>query len=205
MDEAAATGVAEGVAVRCPSCGMPLPATAETLVGRQVCGSCGKACYAGAFDPPPAVEVGQPVPVGPDDVACANHPNFAARHVCAGSGTYICDLCAVTLDGEVLAVQYLDGAGKQKLDRRAATSLKRPDRLVTGMMAVSLLVFFPIWWLLTPVVWWQVAVHRRMLRENADYAEVVPRGSSGRIVVAAVVQTVLALLSIGLYAFLATL
>ena len=49
----------------------------------------------------------------PDDAACLHHPRKKAVAVCAGTGDYICSLCAVELNGQTYSANYLEGAGKQ--------------------------------------------------------------------------------------------
>jgi len=89
-----------------------------------------------------------------NQAVCAFHPTKQAMAVCAGSGDYICSLCAVEMDGEVYSAGYLSRGGKKKLTKTFSRRLNRPDREMTVYLLLTLIFFF-----LAPVMI-PLAIHR---------------------------------------------
>lgn len=122
----------------CPSCGERL--LTETS-GPSACPGCGwhgdvyllKALREKAQ---PAMEAlsGQAV--------CAHHPTKQAVATCAGTGDYICSLCAVEMDGKIYSAEYLSRAGKAKLRKSFSRHMERPDRQAAVALLVGLIIFF---------------------------------------------------------------
>ena len=80
----------------CPGCGEEL---AGEQGGRSRCPLCGWQGEAYLFRPL-AVKVERAKEALPEDAVCAHHPTKQAVEVCAGTGDYICSLCAVKLEGK---------------------------------------------------------------------------------------------------------
>src|SRR3712207_1092454 len=79
----------------CPSCRAPLDPPAP---GRTLCPRCDWRGEAYLFTAKVlAVEAAEAAL--PDDATCAHHPRKRATAVCAGTGDYVCSLCAVELEG----------------------------------------------------------------------------------------------------------
>src|SRR5689334_5511439 len=110
----------------CPRCDSVLSPPSQ---GATRCPGCGWKGEAYLFSPA-AMEVQTAEHALPDDATCIHHPRKKAIAVCAGTGDYICSLCAVDLDGETFSAQYLGAAGKQKAGRAFERNLPRPDSQV---------------------------------------------------------------------------
>jgi hypothetical protein len=66
----------------------------------------------------------------PEDAVCIHHPRKKAVAVCAGTGDYICSLCAIELNGQTFSAEYLSNAGRATLSRAFDRFLPRPDSYV---------------------------------------------------------------------------
>ncbi len=110
---------------------------------------------------------------------CAHHPENRAVAECAGTGNYICALCAVDIDGATYSVQFLDSAaGEAVLSERFASSLPRPDRLVWHLLAFTLvfpitviMLFLSFVWVPVAFIYWAKLI--RMRQGNELYRRVV--------------------------------
>ena len=162
----------------CPRCGRNLLPEAE---GATSCPSCrwhGEAYLCN----PVAVEIEAAKAVLPDDATCVHHPTKQAVAVCAGSGDYVCSLCAITLDGETYSAQYLNKVGKKKAEKAFERRLARPDR------EVSLCLLFCLFFTIAIPICLPLAIRSlvKMIRQRRTdplYRQVVGTGS----VIAAVV------------------
>ena len=132
---------------------------------------------------------------GEDDGRCAHHPTKKAATVCAGTGDYICELCRIDLGGESYSVQYLDGGGREVVERRLTRTLPRPERQVMLCLLASLSCIATF---LAPVFcvygWVQVVRLFRLQRESPLYREVAPRGAGVVAVLAMLGVTAIAAL-----------
>ncbi len=175
----------------CPGCGKL--EMVELADHRLKCPGCSLVVEAIFFNPVEML-VPQAELALPEYAACINHPQKKATAVCAGTGSFICPLCAVELKGKTYSVQYLDSeAGKQQTDELAPRYLQRPDRKVPGVLLVLLIPYvdafiflpFPLWAIYCYV---QSAAAFKMRRENRIYAQLVGRGSiiSGIVIVSIV-------------------
>jgi hypothetical protein len=159
-------------ATQCPSCGW----TGEVYLFRPI-----------ELDPEQAVDA------LPEDATCVHHASKRAVAACAGTGDFICALCAIELDGEVYSAQYLNAGGKKKVSKSFDRYLPRPDREVGMAIFLSLL----IWCLF--VVTLPYAIHRfykmcRLRRENELYARLVGPVTVG---ILAVLLVLVALIDVG--------
>lgn len=163
-------------AIRCPSCNKPFDLETDTL---GACPGCAKVLDVRLFSPI-ALKVDEAAPALPDDAVCANHPGKRAEHVCAGTGAYICALCAVNTGGEVFSASYLGtAAGKKRTEQAFGTELPRPDSMVGSIL---LFMFIPYVNILTVIAspflvpWGFVLLARAArLRREGDpaYARVI--------------------------------
>lgn len=120
-------------------------------------------------------------PASEQHAICAHHPANCAVAECAGTGNYICALCAVDIDGITYSVQFLDSAaGKAMLSERFATSLPRPDRLVWHLLAFLLIfpitlimLFLAFIWVPVGFAYWLKSI--RLRRSNRLYTRIVGR------------------------------
>src|SRR4051812_44560983 len=110
----------------CPGCSVRL--TPETS-GATRCPHCKWRGDAYLFAPKP-LDVSQAEMALPEDAACLHHPRKKATAVCAGTGDYICALCAVEIEGQTFSAAFLDKGGKEKAKKAFDRTLPRPDRHV---------------------------------------------------------------------------
>ena len=108
----------------------------------------------------------------PDKAVCAHHPTKQAEAVCAGTGDYICMLCAVELDGKIYSAEYLNRAGRDSLEKNYARYMNRPDQEL-NMYLVGLIFL----WILSPVLI-PLAIHKffgalKQRKTDKLYARVV--------------------------------
>ena len=157
----------------CPHCARDLDVAGD---GPFLCPACGKRGERYRFDPVLPKADAAP-PAMPQDAVCAHHPTKRADAVCAGTGDYICSLCAVELEGKTYSVQYLNRGGKPLVTRAMPLRLDRPDRAVSLCLLLSLVVacVSPIG--LGFAVYYVVQM-RRKRREDPLYASVVSRAAA---------------------------
>ena len=93
----------------CPGCGSLLSLAQP---GSTRCPRCGWKGEVYTFSPK-AVEVSAAETALPDEATCIHHPSKKATAVCAGTGDYICSLCAIEVDGQTYSAQYIDSGGKK--------------------------------------------------------------------------------------------
>jgi hypothetical protein len=113
------------------------------------CVACGFQAQAQYFDPAP-LETTSAKDALPDDAECIHHPGKTATEICAGSGDYICALCAITVDGKTYGAEYLDKGGRDKVAVAFDRHLERPDSTVVVLLLL-LLPFNVVWVMLTPI------------------------------------------------------
>jgi hypothetical protein len=108
---------------QCPRCSTVLESVTS---GRVRCSRCGWSGEVYSFSP--RVLDTQPAAAAmPEDATCLHHPRKKAVAVCAGTGDYICSLCAVELNGQTYSAEYLNSAGKNLAGKAFERSLPRPD------------------------------------------------------------------------------
>ena len=160
--ETAQTNPAGGIT--CPGCHAWLPAR-QTIgdEGRIVCSGCGWRGDTFFFSPIP-IDVEQAQTALPDEAACVNHPTKKAVHTCAGTGDYICSLCAVEIADQIFSASYVDQHGETALKTHFDTKLDRPDRLLMLVMLMGLIFSWALIGALAipiaPFFWWRMAKRR---------------------------------------------
>jgi len=77
-----------------------------------------------------------------DKAVCAVHPTKQASAVCAGTGDYICSLCAVEVDGKIFGASYLNKAGRKTMAKSFARRLERPDGAISVYLLLTLMMWF---------------------------------------------------------------
>src|ERR1700733_5222528 len=106
----------------CPGCAEQLIPTSSAVI----CPRCAWKGEAYLFSPRILAATNADIAL-PDEATCIHHPRKKATAVCAGTGDYICSLCAVELDGETLSAAYLATVGKKKAGKAFERNLPRPD------------------------------------------------------------------------------
>lgn len=152
----------------CPTCTQRI---AQEVDGPTACVACGWRGEALLFRPSP-VEAEKAQDALPDDAACAHHPHKRAEAICEGTGDYICALCAVELDGGIYSAQYLDKAGKDKLDKDARRYVERPDRQLTYAVVLTVL-FWPLFFVTVPVSVYYFIKMARLRQHNELFRRLV--------------------------------
>jgi hypothetical protein len=90
------------------------------------------------FNPRP-LTLDQPEQALPDEAVCAHHPNKRAEAICAGTGDYICSLCAVTVNGQTFSATYLNRPdAQQQMAGKWEQDLPRPDRRIRWLILLSI-------------------------------------------------------------------
>ena len=176
----------------CPGCGRLL---APLQWGRVRC-ECGWRGEAYLFTPR-AMDVAVAEMALPDDATCIHHPRKKATAVCAGTGDYICSLCAIDLNGKTYSAEYLNSADNKKVIGDAFDSkLARPDSRIVLYIALLIVPYigfisaaFAFLWI--PHSFFLYAKALRMRRENPVYHRVV---GTGRLIA---LPILLVLLSVG--------
>src|SRR3569623_704123 len=110
----------------CPKCAW---AYAPAQPGATECPHCHWRGKAYTFSPR-QVEIVSAETAIADDAACLHHPRKKAVAVCAGTGDYICSLCAIELNGTTYSAQYLNAGGKETVGKAFDRTIKRPDTQV---------------------------------------------------------------------------
>src|SRR5207248_2157926 len=108
--------------VVCPSCSREFQGP---FLGSQACAFCGWIGEVYVFDPLPST-LDRAEQALPEDSVCMHHPSKKATAICAGTGDYICALCAVDLNGQTYSASYLGNAGKEKVGTAFDRYLERP-------------------------------------------------------------------------------
>jgi len=117
----------------------------------------------------------------PDDATCIHHPRKKAVAVCAGTGDYVCSLCAVELNGQTYSAEYLNAGGKQTLGQAFDRFLPRPDSQIRLYLILNFIpyvdfVFSPFAFLWVPHGFLLYFEALRMRRANPLFARVMGRG-----------------------------
>ena len=158
--------------LECPSCKETLEAAQE---GRIHCPLCNWQGDVYPFYPAPhTVEAAKTAL--PDDAVCAHHPTKQAVEICAGTGDYICSLCAVTIDGETYSAQHLGKKGKKKSAKAFSRYLARPDRAIS-LCFVGCLLFFIAAPILVPIAVISLFKMSKQRKEDPIYRQLVGAGT----------------------------
>ncbi len=150
------------------------------------CPRCGRKIAWYDFDPVVPDAAGPEVAM-PEDVTCAFHPGKKAVETCAGTGSYICSLCAVPVGDQTYSADFLNRGGLQKIGRPQAFNhtLPRPDH--TAGICMLFAVLMSCFIIASPIIWalaiWQTVKHARLRGTNPLYAKVTSGGTTAWLVV----------------------
>lgn len=109
----------------------------------------------------------------PEDAVCVHHPGRRAEATCAGSGAYVCPLCAVKLNGQVFDTAFVEAGGSTVLGQALRREIARPDRQTNQAFFASVVLFFlPI---LFPLAGMIYAVQHLRLRARDPLYRAVAR------------------------------
>jgi hypothetical protein len=172
-----APAAAPGSTVICPTCFGLLP---SPVAGPTECLHCRWRGEAYAF-PARQLQVDQAEAALPEDAACAHHPRKRATSVCAGTGDYICPLCAVEIDGQTYGAAYLAAGGKAKAAQAFDRTLPRPDNYIyTYLICIFIpyvnVIVIPFAFVWVPHAFVLYVRALRMRRENPLFARLMGRG-----------------------------
>jgi len=131
----------------------------------------------------------------PDEATCLHHPRKKATAVCAGTGDYICSLCAVEIDGDTYSAEYLNTSGKDKASKAFDRTIPRPDsRILLYMVLIFVpyinFVMLALGFLWIPHAFVLYARAQRLRRESPVFARLMGTGRSVLIMVLLVLYSV---------------
>jgi hypothetical protein len=129
------TQVATTPEFSCPSCLTTLSSLAQ---GDTSCPRCGWKGEVFTFSPS-ELQIEAAEAALPDEATCINHPSKKATTVCAGTGDYICSLCAIEVKGQTYSAQYIDTTGADNLKAAFKQTYSRPDRRI-NLFLISVLI-----------------------------------------------------------------
>ncbi len=141
----------ENFGIGCPRCRTQID-SGGIVDSRCSCFNCGWKGQALLFHPI-ALEAESAQQALQDDAACVHHPTKRAVHICAGTGDYICALCAIEIEGDTFSTQYLDTVGKDKASKAFDRYLARPDRAAVLYMGLCFVPYVNFFWMMGMPVW----------------------------------------------------
>ncbi|HEV7301139.1 MAG TPA: hypothetical protein VGN72_17365 [Tepidisphaeraceae bacterium] len=188
--------------VLCPACRWPFVAG---IAGPVACGHCNWRGEAYEF-PVKRLQVMTAESALPEDSVCAHHPRKRATAVCAGTGDYICALCAVEIDGQTYGAEYLAAGGKEKAAKAFDRTLPRPDNHVYTYLICLFIPYVNVVMIPFAFIWVPHAVvlyfrALRMRRENPLFARLMGRGRVIMMPVLLTIVSALWLLGVGFGAY----
>jgi hypothetical protein len=177
---------------RCPGCSAIL---APPAPGRVMCPNCRWSGEVYFFNPR-QLSVQAAEAALPEDATCATHPRKRATAVCAGTGNYICSLCAVELGGQVYSAEYLSAGGKEKAAKAFDRNLPRPDNYITTYLFCLFIpyinfILIPFAFIWIPHAFFLYFKSLRLRRENPLFARLM---SKRRVVVLPILLSLVAVL-----------
>jgi hypothetical protein len=158
----------------CPGC-------AEHLIpnssGAVICSYCAWKGEAYLFSPRVLAATSADIAL-PDEATCLHHPRKKATAICAGTGDYICSLCAVEINGQTFGAEYLNSAGKDKAGKAFDRTLERPDsRIVLYLLLLFIpyinFVVIPLAFVWLPHAFYLYFKALRLRRENPLYRRLI--------------------------------
>jgi uncharacterized Zn finger protein (UPF0148 family) len=190
---------AAGISYRgpaCPHCRRPLEHHL-LLSGRQACPVCNREFEAVRFDPPPRPVVRAAPAAGGEEHACPAHRGNAVATSCERCGVFLCALCRIEVEGQVLCpacFTRLSAEGELVLARNRF----RDHDGVASLLVLCGFVLGPVGIVTGPAaVYFAVRGRRQRLAWGDTPA-------TGRVVTVAVLGLLNVALSVGLMAFLFT-
>lgn len=155
--------------VRCPRCRSQIELASIQTSGDTACPSCRRRFEAVRFDPPLVA------PLLPDSVAgmadggqpCATHPRNAAVATCGRCGSFICTLCKIDTDGQVLCPACFERLSSEG----ALESTRTTFRDYPGLSLVAVTAGCLIWFL--AILFGPLAIHYALkgLRQKKELNE----------------------------------
>lgn len=128
----------------CPRCAFSLEVSG-LVSGMQTCPNCRRGFEAVRFDPPaPDLTVKRIAEAGPagEGQACVNHAgNLAAGH-CSRCGVFICSLCRIEADGQVLCPACFERLSDEGALPSAIAHFRDYGRMASMLAVLGLLVIF---------------------------------------------------------------
>jgi hypothetical protein len=161
----------------CPGCSVTLDVVSQ---GRVQCPRCRWVGDVYSFKPK-LLQIEEAVAALPEDATCLHHPRKKAVAVCAGTGDYVCALCAIELNGQTYSAEYLNGAGKTLAGKAFERNLPRPDSQILFYMLLCFVPYINAIFLAFAFVWIPHAIYLftkliRLRRENPVLRRVVGQG-----------------------------
>jgi hypothetical protein len=179
----------------CPHCRQPLELD-RLLSGPQVCERCGRAFEAVRFDPPPRAPAA-PTPAADGDAAsaCPAHKGNAAVTSCERCGVFLCALCRIDVEGQVLCPACFSRLAADGELLLARSRFRDYDAVAWLALAVGVITWLP------GVVTGPAAVYFSVQgrRQRLSWGD-APQ--SGRVALAVALGLVNVALSVGLVAVL---
>lgn len=199
MADTAEQPTAEGTGIICPGCHAFLPAGAQIGDhGRIACVGCGWRGEVYFYDPVP-FSVEQAETALPEDATCINHPSKKAVDVCAGTGDYICSLCAVEIAGQTFSANYVNQHGQKALAKHFQRKMSRPDRVLRFLMVAGIILSCalvgPIFIIASPFLWWKMM---KLRKTDQLYRQVISGFDLGLTLVVVILAVALVALICGL-------
>jgi len=157
----------------CPRCRRDLDSARPTS-GRQTCPRCRGSFEATRFEPPQVRPVVRTVEqAGPQGAsACAAHRGNVATANCSRCGVFICDLCRLDVDGQVLCPSCFDRLSAEGALPSARTTFRDYGRMGTTFLLAGLL----FWIIALPFGLGAIYAGIQSLRQRKRLGE----GSAGR-------------------------
>lgn len=152
-------GTIDVQSVTCPRC------EAEVEAGegeRARCLSCGWRGRVMRFEPVAVADLETPDQAVGEDITCVHHPNKKAEAICAGTGDYICSLCAIEVGEKTYSAAFVNRGGLKELEAHFDRRLPRPDRLIVQLFLISV---FPWTAIAGPFLYpWAIVKYFQFLR-----------------------------------------
>lgn len=133
--------------VKCPDCTYPLDAEGYNIPVFQSCKSCKTGVLVYAL---PALyrrtsKNTETAAAQMEDAACFYHASNKAEEVCGDCGRFLCNLCSLPLDDEILCVSCLELRRKKETGHHTL----KPRQLRYDKLAIQLAVLPLLFWPLT--------------------------------------------------------
>jgi hypothetical protein len=160
----------------CPSCNARLTPPGQGLIKCPGCAWTGEVYLFRAR--PVTVDAGEAAL--PEDAACIHHPRKRATAVCAGTGDYICALCAVEIGGQTFGAAYLAAGGKDKAAQAFDRTIPRPDNQIATYLICLFVpyvnfILIPFAFIWIPHAFFLYFKALRLRRENPLFARLMSR------------------------------
>jgi hypothetical protein len=182
------------IQVFCPECHALLAPSGHSFCSCHNCSWDGHVlCFS-----PRSLDVNPAEAALPEDAVCTQHPAKRAVAVCAGTGDYICALCALQVEGETYSAHYVNTVGRDKLARAFDRKLQRPDSTVLLYCLLCFIPYVNVLWYLGAPVWVPLGYYKlvraaRLRASDPLLARVITRG---RLAALAVILALVGLLAV---------